>query len=372
MIDFTSALYLGIHHAHQALPPWVRLTTGRPAALEPASEAERLSQDIAQLLHCERAILAPSTLHLFWDLFDVLASDRIAIYADSGGYPIARWGIERAGTKGIRVATFPKHDPVSLDVLLHSDRGGRHRPVVVTDGVCTETGRAAPLPYYLTLVRKRSGYLVIDDTQALGILGRDSRDNAPYGRGGGGTPAWYGIDGPELIIGSSLAKGFGAPLAVVASNATVISNFEVGARQGCTVARHPSPTSGQVNGPSPLTTNKATFCAAALRNLCATSKSDCIGRPRSARRAVSNSNTKGDCRRRSESLYRRLLDFGVRAVLHRPKNSPDPTVSFLITASHTRSDICRCMDALRQACVLASIERRLERPVSGGILNIPV
>ena len=227
MIDFTSVLYLGIHHAHQALPPWIRLTTGRPAALEPAPEAERLSQDIARLLHCEQAILAPSTLHLFWDLFDVLASDPIAIYAEFRG-PIRSLAGESSAQaqRGSRVAIFPKHDPVSLEMLLHRDRGGGRRPIVVADGICTETGRAAPLPDYLTLVRKRSGYLVIDDTQALGILGRDPEDEAPYGRGGGGTPAWHGIEGPELIIGSSLAKGFGAPLAIVASNAMVIASFE--------------------------------------------------------------------------------------------------------------------------------------------------
>ncbi len=70
MIDFTSALYLGMRHAHGTLPPWLQLTTGRPAALKEAPEAVRLSEDIAQLLRCERALLAPSTLHLFWDLFE--------------------------------------------------------------------------------------------------------------------------------------------------------------------------------------------------------------------------------------------------------------------------------------------------------------
>ena len=97
MLDFTSVLYLGIRHAHHTLRPWAQLTTGRPAALEPAPEAVAVAQDLAQLLGCERAVLAPSTLHLYWDLFDVLANDRIAIYADAGIYPIARWGIERAG-----------------------------------------------------------------------------------------------------------------------------------------------------------------------------------------------------------------------------------------------------------------------------------
>lgn len=84
MLDFTSVLYLGFRHAHPTLRPWAQLTTGRPAALEAAPEAERVAQDLAQLLRCERAVLAPSTLHLYWDLFDVLARDHIAIYADAG------------------------------------------------------------------------------------------------------------------------------------------------------------------------------------------------------------------------------------------------------------------------------------------------
>ena len=149
MLDFTSALYLGFRHAHHTLRSWAQLTTGRPAALEPAPEAERVAQDLAQLLRCERAVLAPSTLHLYWDLFDLLARDHIAIYVDAGTYPIARWGIERAAAKGVRTATFPTHDPAALEYLLYRDRQEGFRPVVVTDGICPETGRTAPLPDYL-------------------------------------------------------------------------------------------------------------------------------------------------------------------------------------------------------------------------------
>src|SRR5260370_33266405 len=100
MLDFTSVLYLGIRHAHHTLRPWAQLTTGRPAALEPAPEAVALAQDLAQLLGGERAVLAPSTLHLFWDLFDVLTRDHIAVYADEGTYPIAGFAIERAAATG--------------------------------------------------------------------------------------------------------------------------------------------------------------------------------------------------------------------------------------------------------------------------------
>ena len=225
MLDFSSVLYLGIRHAHHTLRPWPQLTTGRPSALEPAPEAIGVAQDLARLLRCERAVLVPSTLHLYWDLFDVLANERIAIYADAGTYPIVRWGIERAAAKGIRTETFQMHDPAALESLLHRDRPAGYRPVVVTDGVCTATGRTAPLPDYLKLVRERNGYLVIDDTQALGILGKDPAQGAPYGWSGAGTPAWHGVEGPELILGSSLAKGFGAPLAILAGNAEMIAKF---------------------------------------------------------------------------------------------------------------------------------------------------
>ena len=189
MLDFTSVLYLGFRHAHHTLRPWAQLTTGRPAALKPAPEAERVAQNLARLLRCKRAVLAPSTLHLYWDLFDLLARDHIAIYVDAGTYPIARWGIERAAAKGVRTATFPTHDSAALEYLLHRDRQEGYRPVVVTDGVCPETSRTAPLPDYLRLVRELDGYLVVDDTQALGILGKDPALDAPYGRGGAGTPA---------------------------------------------------------------------------------------------------------------------------------------------------------------------------------------
>ena len=93
-----------------------------PVCAGPYKFTERVAQDLAQLLRCKRAVLAPSTLHLYWDLFDLLARDHIAIYVDAGTYPIARWGIERAAAKGVRTATFPTHDSAALECLLYRDR----------------------------------------------------------------------------------------------------------------------------------------------------------------------------------------------------------------------------------------------------------
>ena len=357
MLDFTSVLYLGFRHAHPTLRPWAQLTTGRPAALEPAPEAIGVAQDLAQLLGSERAALAPSTLHLYWDLFDVLANERIAIYADAGTYPIARWGIERAAAKGVPTAIFQMHDPAALEELLHRDRRTGLRPVVVTDGLYPATGQTAPLPDYLKLVRERNGYLVIDDTQALGILGKGPAQDAPYGRGGAGTPAWHGVEGPEIIMGSSLAKGFGAPLAVIASNAKLIVKFE-----DLSATRvHSSPPSIAV-------------ISAARRALAVNAKqgdrlrshlAKLVRHFREGLRQIGLSalgalfpvqTLKAIPGTDPQRLYRRLLSFGVRAVLRSARQLPGAALSFLITALHTRSDIGRCMEALQHSCVLVRHE----------------
>jgi 8-amino-7-oxononanoate synthase len=353
MLDFTSSLYLGFRHAHDALRPWAQLTTGRPAALEPAPEAVALAQDLAQLLGCQRAVLAPSTLHLFWDLFEVLARDHIAIYADAGTYPIARYGVERAAAKGVPISTFPGHDPAALAALMQRDRATARYPVVVTDGLCTATGRTAPLADYLKLVRERNGYLVVDDTQALGILGAAHAPGAPYGRGGAGTPAWSGVRAPELIIGSSLAKGFGAPLAVLAGSAEVIAKFEE--LSGTRV--HSSPPSLAVISAAQralavnatqgdrLRDRLANLVRHFREGLRQIGLGACGGLfPFQTLRAIAGVDP--------EPLYRRLLSLGVRAVLRSARHPPGAAVSFLITVLHTRPDIDRCVEALRRSCAL--------------------
>ena len=352
-LDFTSALYLGFRHAHGTLRPWAQLTTGRPAALERTPEAEPVAAALAQLMRCERAALAPSTLHLYWDLFDLLARDGIAIYADASGYPIARWGIERVAAKGVRTTTFPAHDAAALEYLLHRERHGGRRPVLVTDGVCPQTGRTAPLPEYLRLVRQWDGYVVVDDTQALGILGEAPARDAPYGRGGAGTPAWYGVQGPGLIVGSSLAKGFGAPLAVIAGDARLIARFE-------------DLSATRVHGSPPsLAAVSAAEQALALNekrgDLLRARLVKIVRRFREKLHQIGLSALGGLFPVQTltaipdidpQRLYRQLLDCGVKAVLRSAKGMPDAALTFLITVLHTRSDIDRCMDALQHALVL--------------------
>ncbi len=50
MLDFTSALYLGLRHGSRSLAPWDQLTLGTPAALEELPAAIALGQRVAELV----------------------------------------------------------------------------------------------------------------------------------------------------------------------------------------------------------------------------------------------------------------------------------------------------------------------------------
>lgn len=226
MHDFTSALYLGLRHPANSLGPWTTFTTGRPAALEVSRKAAFVANELAALQGCERATLGPSTLHLFWDLFGILSRERVRIYMDTDSYAIAQWGVERAAARGARVTRFRHRDVAVVRDLIARDDGKGGRPVIVADGFCPACGRGAPIAQYLECVEHRGGYVVIDDTQALGVLGARPRTSAPYGHGGGGSLRFQGIESPHVIACSSLAKAFGTPVAVLAGSKASVRRFE--------------------------------------------------------------------------------------------------------------------------------------------------
>ena len=168
-------------------------------------------------------------------------------------------------------------------------------------------------------------------------------------------------------MGSSLAKGFGAPLAVLAGDARVIATFE----DLSSTRIHCSPPS-------------LAAIAAASRALAVNERrGDCLRRrlarlvrcfrdglrriglsawgglfPVQTLKAIPGVNP--------ERLYRRLLSFGVRAVLGQAPNMPDGRLGFLITALHSRSDIRGCVDALQHACSALRHEHERTEHATGG------
>lgn len=224
MLDFSSSLYLGLRHGSRSLEPWEALTLGRPAALEEPGETAATARELAALVGCAAGVLLPSTFHLFWDLLGVLCRQANEIYMDAATYPIARWGAEHWAGRGVPLVAFRRHDARHLAHLLARRRAAR--PLVVCDGVCPSSRSQPPLASYAALARRHGGWLVVDDTQALGVYGASPSPATPYGTGGGGSLRRHDISGDHVILGASLAKGFGVPVALLAGSAALVTYFE--------------------------------------------------------------------------------------------------------------------------------------------------
>lgn len=351
-LDFTSSLYLDFRHGSRSLGPWSQLTTGRPAALAEPAGSERVADRLAKLQGCQQATLAQSTLHLFWDLFGLLAAERIVIFLDAGSYPIARWGIERAAGRGVPVHRFPHKDAAALGRLLWQKAGGRW-PVVVADGICTVCGCSAPIADYLEVVRRAGGWLVLDDTQALGILGAAPGPAAPYGQGGGGSLRYQDISGPDVVVISSLAKGFGAPVAALSASSELLRQF-----------RARSETRVHCSPPSAADIRAAEHALSLNEDDGDARRSQLAARVHQFRRGLAAIGLEAEGGLfpvqtlkpipdlEAKQLYERLLKHGVRTILRRSHHDSEPRLSFIITARHSPGVIERVVDALEQVVTI--------------------
>jgi 8-amino-7-oxononanoate synthase len=315
------------------------LTTGKPAALWTPPGALEVSRRLALLQACEGATLAASTLHLFWDFFGTLGGRPATIYVDAETYPVALWGVERARARGARVHSFAHQDADDLRRLLRQRARAGPAQIVVTDGFCPDCGRAAPLADYLAAARSCGGLLVVDDTQALGIFGERAGRDAPYGGGGGGLLRWYGLEDPHVLAISSLAKGFGVPLAVMAGGADVVRRFT----EMSETSVHCSPPDAAALSAARLALEINSRAGDELRRRLARRVRAFRRRLREAGLACTGGlfpvQTLEVADHTARRLYLRLRRAGMQAVLRRTHTGEGAKLSFIITARHRPCDI---------------------------------
>jgi 8-amino-7-oxononanoate synthase len=338
--DFTSALYLGLRHGRAALGDWPALTLGKPAALAEVPGARAVARDLAALQGCEAATLLPSTLHLFWDLFGMLARERAGeqymVLVDGAAYPVARWGAERAVGLGLPLRTFRSGAVAELERLALLARGLGRRPLILADGYSPGCAGPPPLARYAALAAREDGLLLLDDTQPLGVLGRQ----------GGGSIVAHGLQGAPVLVGASLAKGFGVPLAVLAGSAGFVRRFE--AVSDTRLHASPPPLATVLAARHALQVNAA--CGDALR----LALRQRIGEFRAAL-AVRGIDCEGGCfPAQAVRLPRRIHPAAAHALLLREGVMAVPQcrggvalLTFLLRADHTKADIARAADAVR-------------------------
>jgi 8-amino-7-oxononanoate synthase len=349
VLDFTSSLYLGLRHASTSLRPWAQLTTGVPAALATPPLAKTVADHLAALVGAECATLSRSTLHAFWDLFLILGKRGAAIYMDADTYPIPRWGIERAACCGVPVRTFRHHDPDDLLRQLIKDSRPGLRPLVVADGFCTGCGRFAPIRDYLAPAEEFGGTVVLDDTQAIGVFGRSPTAVMPYGSGGGGCLRANDLSCASIVLVSSLAKGFGVPMAMIAGSAERIAQFETESK---TMINSSPPSFADLHAAEnalQLNRKSGDRLRSRLWRLIRRFRHGLLAagiRPGHSLFPVQSLMlNEGDACR----LHRALARLGIQAVLHRPGCKREATISFIITACHSLAAIYRAVAATAYA-----------------------
>jgi 8-amino-7-oxononanoate synthase len=343
--DFTSALYLGLAHEHASLRPWQQFTAGKPAVLYAMPGARSVAADLASLTGCEAATLAPSTLHLFTDLFLIWSHRSTAVYADGALYRTGMLGLERAAALGFPVCRFRHHDPQLLRRALRTEAS--RTPAIVTDGYCPCCGELAPVPAYLDCLGNRKGWVVIDDTQALGVLGRCPSPRVPLGMSGGGILRWFGIRDPRVILISSLAKAFGVPIAFLAGARTLVERFE----DVSETRVHSSPISAPVLHAAEeaisFNENAGDRARGTLMQLILRLRRRLVNSPFHPGGGIFPvQSLSGTCGLPAEEIHKRLTAAEIQTVLQRHRISGDPQVAILLTARHTSRDIDKLANAL--------------------------
>jgi 8-amino-7-oxononanoate synthase len=359
--DFTSALYLGLWHASGELRPWAQLTTGTPAAVRRVPGAAVIARDLAALQGCDAATLVPSTLHGAWDLGGLLDRRRETLHVDSKVYPTLRVAALRARSRGVTVRDLAHHDAVALERSL---RGDARRPVVLVDGLCPACGGPAPLGAYLAAVRRRLGLLVVDDTQAVGILGGPGGAVPEWGCGGGGSLRHHGLErAPDVLLLTSFAKALGSPVAAIGGSTATIDRYAAGADTRV----HSSPVS--------------VAAVRALEHALAVNRQDGERlRQRAARavqrfrRGLRKLGIDADgamfpvqalpplARPAAVALHRHLLDGGIRAIPQSWAGGAGGRSVFVLTARSCDADVDAALAAIAAAPQLASLRGERARP----------
>jgi glycine C-acetyltransferase len=156
---------------------------------------KRLEQAISTFLGTEDTILYSSCFDANGGLFEVLLDERDAVLSDALNHASVIDGIRLCKAKRFRYA---HSDMADLDAKLNEARECRLR-LIATDGVFSMDGDLAKLNRIVELAERHDAAVMVDDSHATGVLGRNGR----------GTPDHLGVADRIEIVTSTLGKTLG-------------------------------------------------------------------------------------------------------------------------------------------------------------------
>jgi glycine C-acetyltransferase len=181
--------------AHAALDRWgyglssVRFICGTQ------SIHKELEEKISRFLGTEDTILYSSCFDANGGLFETLFGAEDAIISDELNHASIIDGIRLCKAQRFR---YRNNDMVGLEAKLREAKSARFR-LIATDGVFSMDGFIANLPGITDLANKYDALVMVDDSHAVGFMGKTGR----------GTPEYHNVIDRIDIITGTLGKALG-------------------------------------------------------------------------------------------------------------------------------------------------------------------
>ena len=194
--------YLGLAAHPAVIQPRTRPSTagvtgsprcGSSAALRTSTSSWK--QRISQFLGTEDTILYSSCFDANGGLFETLLGPEDAIISDELNHASIIDGIRLCKAQRFR---YSNNNMADLEAQLKEARNARFS-LIATDGVFSMDGYIANLPGICDLADKHDALVMVDDSHAVGFMGRTGR----------GTHEYHGVMGRVDIITGTLGKALG-------------------------------------------------------------------------------------------------------------------------------------------------------------------
>ncbi|PNF42220.1 2-amino-3-ketobutyrate coenzyme A ligase, mitochondrial [Cryptotermes secundus] len=156
---------------------------------------KELEHKIANFHGRDDAILYPSCFDANAGIFEVLLTDRDAVFSDELNHASIIDGLRLCKARKHRYLHLNMSD---LEQRLREEKNARLK-LIVTDGVFSMDGDIAPLDKICELGDKYNALVFVDEAHATGFFGKTGR----------GTEEYHNIIGKVDIINSTLGKAMG-------------------------------------------------------------------------------------------------------------------------------------------------------------------
>ena len=156
---------------------------------------KKLERRLSRFLGTEDTILFPSCFDANAGLFEALLGPEDAVISDALNHASIIDGVRLCKARRFRYANNDMRD---LEAKLIESGEARYR-LIVTDGVFSMDGHLADLPEICALADKFDALVMVDDSHAVGFVGKTGR----------GTPEHLDVMGRVDILTGTLGKALG-------------------------------------------------------------------------------------------------------------------------------------------------------------------